>query len=105
MGFVAPAILSAFGVAMACACWRLDRRNQHLSERQYVWGFGVFSWGTGMVLFSAILDYLFSKPISYRFSHPTVRHVVIELVVYLAAGWLVGVFTAPKHSDAELPVR
>lgn len=105
MGFVASAILRAFGVPMAYGFWRLDRRNRHLGRWQYVWGFGVFSWGVGMFLFSAVWDGPFSKPIPNGFSHPTVTHVVVGLAIWLTAGWLVGIFTAPKHSGSELPIR
>jgi hypothetical protein len=105
IGFVAPTILRALGVPMALGYWRLDRRNQRLTKWQYVWGFGVFSWGVGMFLFSAVWAYLFSKPIFYGFSRPTLTHLVSELVTWLAAGWLVGFFSAPRHNSSESPVR
>ena len=50
-GFVAPTILRALGVPMAYGLWQLDRRNQHLSKRQYVWSVGVFSTGIGGAFF------------------------------------------------------
>jgi hypothetical protein len=39
---------------MASGQWKWNRRNQHLSKRQYVWSFGVFAWGTGAFLFFAL---------------------------------------------------
>jgi hypothetical protein len=97
--FVAPAILRAFGVPMASGQWRWNRRNQHLSKRQYVWGYGVFAWGTGMFLLFALRDYLSWKMIGDSFSHPTPARVVLELFIFLGAGWTGGAYGAPGHNN------
>ena len=47
VGLLAPLILRGFGTPMAIGFWRLDRLNRHLSKRQYLWGYGVFSFGVG----------------------------------------------------------
>jgi FtsH-binding integral membrane protein len=103
-GFVAPAILRTLGVPMAYGSW-LDRRNQHLSKRQHVWGFGVLTYGVGMTLFSTSWSYLFSKPIPYRLSQMSATRIVVGLLSWLIIGWLVGVLSAPKNNTSGLPVR
>ena len=104
-GVVAPAILRSSGVQMAYGCWRLDRRNQHLSKRQYVWGFGVVAWGVGMFLFSTTWSYLFSIPMPYRFSQMRDTRIIVGLIICLTMGWLVGVLSAPKRNTSGLPIR
>ena len=96
--FVAPAILRAFGVPMVSGQWRWNRRNEHLSKRQYVWGYGVFAWGTGMFLFFARRDYLSWRMLGDTFSHPTPARVLLELIIFLGAGWTVGAYAAPEHN-------
>jgi hypothetical protein len=96
--FVAPAILRAFGVPMVSGQWRWNRRDKHLSKRQYVWGYGVFAWGTGMFLFFVLTDYLSWRMLGDRFSRPTPVRVALELVIFLGAGWTVGAYGAPKHT-------
>src|ERR1700690_197632 len=104
-GFVAPSILRAFGVPMVYGIWRLDRRNQHLSKQQHVWGFGVVTYGVGMILFNTTWGYLFSKPIPYRLSQPSATRIVVGLLSWLIIGWFVGVLSAPKNTTSGLPVR
>ena len=103
-GVVAPAVLRSFGVQMAYGCWRLDRRNQHLSKRQYVWGFGVVAWGVGMFLFSTTWSYLFSIPMPNRFSQMRDTRIIVELLIWLTMGWLVGVLSAPKRNTSGRPI-
>ena len=92
--FVAPAVLRAFGVPMASGQWRWNRRNQHLSKRQHVWGYGVFAWGAGTFLFFALRDYLSWRMTGDRFSQPTPVRVALELIIFLGAGWTVGAYRA-----------
>ena len=97
--FVAPLILRAVGVPMASGPqWKSNRRGQHLSKRQYVWGFGVFAWGIGTFLFVALRDYLSWKLRGDRFSHPTATSIILELIIFLGAGLTVGVYGAPEHN-------
>ena len=97
--FVAPVVLRAFGVPMASGpLWKSNRRSQHLSKRQYVWGFGVFAWGIGIFLFFALRDYLSWKLMGDRFSHPTAIRIILELIIFLGAGLTVGLYGAPEHN-------
>lgn len=104
-GFLAPAILRALGVPMAYGLWRLDRRNKHLSKRQYIWGFGVVTWGVGMILFNTICSYLVSKPIPDRPAQTSAARTVVGLLSSLIMGWLFGVLSAPRNNSSGLPVR
>lgn len=95
IGIMAPAILRGFGVPVAFGSRRVDRLNQHLSKTQYVWACGVFSWGLGMFLFFTVLRYLEWKLLGDRFSFAS--YIIVGLPVWVAAGWLFGVFTAPHR--------
>ena len=95
MGVVAPSIVRPFGVPMAYGYWRLDRRNQHLSRRQYVWGFGVFAWGMGMLLF--IISQSFGERLLSGRSLPSTRGWIIWVAATFVLGWLFGELTAPPR--------
>jgi hypothetical protein len=101
IGLVAPAILRSFGVPIAFGLWRLDRRNQSLSKTQYVWAFGVFSWGLGMFFFSTVADYLGRELLGAT----SPIHIIAGLVICLGAGCLFGVLTAPRPKSADIPGR
>ena len=51
-----------------------------------------------MFLFFALRDYLSWKMIGDRFSHPTPVRVVLELIIFLGAGWTLGAYAAPEHN-------
>ena len=95
IGFAAPTILRALGVPMAYGLWRLDRRNQHLSKRQWVWGLGVFSMGVGGALLLTLRYYLPRGLTGERHSHPGASSLV-GLISSLAIAWLVANLTAPQ---------
>ena len=101
MGFAAPAILRTFGVPVASGMWRLDRRNQHLNKMQYVWGFGVFSWGLGMFLFFTVSRYLDWKLLDDKFSRLSPVRILFYFLIWLAAGWITGIFGAPHRENAH----
>ena len=105
MGVVAPAILRAFGVPVAISFWRLDRRNQHLSRTQYIWAFGVFSWGVGMFVFFTVSKYLEWRLLGDRFSYLSPVHSIVGLLTWLAVGWLFGVLSAPHREGTDLSGR
>jgi len=95
---LAPAVLRAFGVPMVYGPWPWNlRHNQHLSKRQYLWGYGVFTFGTGMFLFSALRDFLAWRMRGDLFSHPTPARIVLELVIWLGVGLTVGAYGAPER--------
>jgi hypothetical protein len=96
MGVLAPAILRPFGVPLRFGFLRrLDRLNQHLSRNQYVWSFGVFSWGFGMFLFFVTARYLQWKLLGDRFLSTT--STLVAFLLWLIMGWLVGALGAPHH--------
>jgi hypothetical protein len=99
--FAAPAILRLLGIPVAFGIWRIDRRNQHLTKTQYVWGFGVFMWGIGMFLFFVIARYLDWKLLGVKIP----MNIFVALVTWLTAGWLVGVLGARRREGADLPSR
>lgn len=101
VGVIAPAILRSFGVPMAFGVWRLDRRNQRLSRAQYIWAFGVLSWGLGIFLFSTVWKYLEWKLLGDRFSYSSPARIVAGLLTWLLLGFLVGVFSAPRRKGAD----
>jgi hypothetical protein len=101
IGLVAPAILRCFGVPIAFGLWRLDRRNQSLSKTQYVWAFGVFSWGLGMFFFSTVADYLGRKLLGAT----SPMHATVGLLMWLGAGWLLGVLNAPRRKRSDMTGR
>ena len=101
IGFAAPAILRLFGLPVAFGAWRTDRRNQHLTKRQYVWVCGVFGWGVGMFLFFTISSYLDWRLLGDKFSHLSFLRISGEFLTWLAAGWLFGVFSAPHRKHAN----
>ena len=102
--FVAPAIIRIFGVPMASG-WRLARRNQHLSKLHYVWGYGVFSVGSGLFLFATIRQCLYCKLIVDRFPHLSGPNLALRLLICLAAGLLFGAFTAPEREMSDFLLR
>lgn len=101
VGLIAPAILRSFGVPIAFGMWRLDRRNQNLSKAQYVWAFGVFSWGLGMFLFSTVWKYLEWRLLGDRFSYSISAQLIAGLLIWLLAGLLMGVLGAPRRKGAD----
>ena len=101
-GLVAPAILRNLGIPIAGGIWRMARRNQHLSRTQYIWSVGVFSWGIGMFLFSTLWNYLdWRLFLNYKAWYANLGDIVERLLAWMAAGWLVGFFGAPKRRHAE----
>jgi len=102
VGLVAPAILRRFGVPIAFGAWRIDRRNQSLSKRQYVWAVGVFSWGIGMFFFYAISGYLDWKTLGPSTSP---MHIMVWLLGWLATGWLMRVLSEPLRKGTDLTGR
>jgi len=104
IGFVAPTILRAFRVLMAYGWWRMDRRNRHLSKRQYVWSFGVFSMGIGVFFLTALRDYLPWELAGERHSHLEAS-VLIRLIISLAIGWLVTSLTVPQQRISDTRPR
>jgi hypothetical protein len=106
MAVVTPAILRAFGVPVAIAIWRLDRRNQHLGRTQYIWACGVFQWGVGMFVFFTVSRYLESRLLGERFSSfLSPVGITVGLLTWLAVGWLFGVFSAPHREGTDLSGR
>lgn len=101
MGLIAPAILRSFGVPLAFGLWRLDRRNQNLSRSQYVWAFGVFSWGVGMFLFWTMAGYLQWRVLSDPSEYPTLRRTIGGVVIWFTTGLLFGTFTAPRRRNGQ----
>jgi hypothetical protein len=102
--FVVPAIARGFGVPMASG-WRLGRRNQDLRKLHYVWGCGVFAVGSGLFLFITLRQFLCCKLITGRFPPPDEPYLALRLIICLAAGWLFGVFTAPRQEIADFFLR
>ncbi|HKW76694.1 MAG TPA: hypothetical protein VJN64_14280 [Terriglobales bacterium] len=100
-GLVAPTLLRVFGLPVALGVWRLDRRNQHLSRTQYVWFFGVFTWGLGMFLFFTISRYLEWKLLGDRSANQHSTQIIGALLIWLLAGWLFGLWTAPPRNGAD----
>ena len=82
---------------MAYGQWKWNRSNQNLSKQQYVWGFGVFAWGAGMFSFVVLRDYLFWKVMGDVFLRPTPPRVLLELIIWLGAGWTLGLYGAPER--------
>jgi hypothetical protein len=98
MGIVAPAILHSLPIDFGL--WGVARRK-FLGKTHYVWAFGVFSYGLGMFLFSMISKYLEWKLLGDRFSHTSPTHIIVGLLIWLAGGWLFGVFTAPQRNGVD----
>lgn len=99
IGMLAPGILRIFGVPMISGFWRLDRLNQHLSKLQYVWGYGVFSFGIGMFMLSALMDYP-KWGRTYERTPATVSDIALRLLIWLAAGGFVGSLSRPRLKDS-----
>ena len=102
--FVAPVIARGFGVPMLSG-WRLNRRNQHLSKPDYVWGCGAFAVGTGLFTFLTLRQCLYCTIEYVRFPHLAGSYLGLRLVICVAAGLLFGVFTAPHHEMSDFPLR
>jgi FtsH-binding integral membrane protein len=101
-GVVAPAIMRLVGVPLRGGFWRTDLRNQHLSKGQYVWAFGIFTWGIGMFLFMNVWDYLQWRVIGDTFLRLDAKHVALTFLIWVVAGCFVG-FAGYRHRrDAEL---
>jgi len=102
IGVVAPAILLRLGVPIAFGLWRIDRRNQSLSRKQYVWAVGVFTFGIGMFFFSATFQYDDWKLVGAPMSP---MHIMVRLLGCLAGGWLFGLLSAPHRKGTDLTGR
>jgi uncharacterized protein YneF (UPF0154 family) len=76
-----------------------------MGTSQYVWAFGVFSWGLGMFLFFTVARYLEWKLLADRFSFLNLRGAIVTLLISLVMGCLFGAFTAPRLSDRTLDVN
>ena len=100
MGVIAPSILRALGVPAAGGLWRLDRRNQHLSRSQYVWGIGVFDWGIGTALATTLLDYVLWKDSGSSSHAQSPKTILLKAAVYLIAGLFVGFVGYSGSPDA-----
>lgn len=100
IGVLAPAILRSFSVPIPFGLWRLDR--QEFTKVQYVWAFGVFSWGLGMFLFSTVWKYLEWKLLGDKFSYQSLAHILVGLLIWVLAGFLFGVFSE-KHRKGRRP--
>jgi hypothetical protein len=96
IALIAPRIANAFGVPCRVAFWRIDRQNQHLRRSQYFWFVGVFGWGTGMFLYTCILDLLEWKMLGDQNAHHGIRFILVSLGTWLIAGMFFGYGTAPK---------
>ena len=101
IGLIAPTILRGIGVPLAYGMWRLDRRNQHLTRSQYLWGFGVFSWGLGAFLYATTFDLLSWELLGERGYYSTPLRIIVQLMICLVIGWLVGVFGSPSRRKSE----
>jgi hypothetical protein len=102
VGLVAPALMRAVGIPLSGGLWRRARRNQHLSKGQYVWAYGIFSYGIGMFLFMTVLDYLQWKLMGDAYMHRDAKHIFINLLIWLAGGCFVGVMAYRHRPDADL---
>lgn len=100
--FAAPGIGRSFGVPMISG-WNLVRRNQHLSKLDYVRGCGLFAVGSALFIFLTLKQYLYceftvGKPPNFHGSYMWLR-----LVIFLVAGWVFGIATAPYQKVSDLP--
>jgi hypothetical protein len=102
--FAAPAIARGFGVPMLSG-WRLVRRNQHLMNTHYVWACGVFTVGSGLFLFLTLRQYLYCRLVMHGFSQLTGPYLALRLIICFVAGWLFGLFTAPRNTMSNFPLR
>jgi hypothetical protein len=96
MDFFAPLLARIFGVPARLGLWRSNRRNQHLSRPQFVWWIGVVGFGIGMFLWSLICD---ESTIFQTYPGVTARRFVVNMFIWLFAGFGFGLSTAPRHSD------
>lgn len=91
---IAPTIARAFGVRAAIG-FRLDRKNQHLSRRQFFWACGVLSVGIGIFICTVGMD------LGDQLSQMRSKHTISSLVIALIAGASsYGVAAAP-HREAK----
>jgi uncharacterized membrane protein len=101
---VAPAICRVLGVPMAFGIWRLDRKNSRLSRSQFLWCYGVFSFGMGIFLFNTVFDYLDWKLLSgYPLNNRSVR-IVSDFVVSILCGLFFGYWRVnrdPKQRELK----
>ena len=104
IGLLAPIILRIFGIPMAIGFWRLDRLNQHLSTRQYVWGLGVFSFGIGLLLLTGLREYLDWRIVKNGTTPFTSIHVASRLLTWIFAGWIIGSYGAAQAKISNRPV-
>ena len=102
--FVAPVIARGFGVPIVSG-WRLNRRNQHLSKSEYVWGCGAFAFGTGLFTFLTLRQCLYCIITSDKLPHLAGSYLGPRLLLCIAAGWLFGVFTAPQREVSDFPLQ
>jgi hypothetical protein len=105
MGFIGPSILRVFGVPAKFGLWRLDRRNQHLSKQQYVWGFGVFIWAVGMVLSTTTWDYLNWRFAGDKLTPHDAAHIAMRIAIFLGGGLFVGAFSGSSRHRLESDER
>lgn len=99
MSFLAPSIAHLFGAPLAFGFWRLDRKNSHLSKTQFLWWFGVFTFGVGIFLYGAVFDLLRLTLLHEHLSFS--RSSVGGFVIAILGGLLVGLTSAPKGKPIE----
>lgn len=85
--------------------WWLNRRNQHLSKPDYVWGCGAFAVGTGLFALLTLRQCLYCIIACVRFPHLVGSYLGLRLLICVVAGLLFGVFTAPQREVSDLPLR
>ncbi len=96
MSLFAPWFISRhFGATCAFGFWSLDRAESRLTHGQFVWWFGVFTFGVGIFLYGAVFDilriYLLHEDLSLATN--SLGGSVTALVVGSLIGWI----SAPRQ--------
>ena len=99
---IAPLLMRAVGVPVGIGLWRIDRRNQHLSRRQYVWAVGIVAWGMGMFLGMNVSDYLEWRFGGDAFAPHTLIRIAISFLIWALAGWQFGVLSFRHRASADV---
>jgi hypothetical protein len=97
-GVVAPIIARVVGVPMRIGFWGQARKNEHLTEAQFVWAYGVFAFGGGLFLLFRLMDYLQRTLLSDQLSRPSARRVAVQIAAACALGLVCGLVNVRHHN-------
>jgi hypothetical protein len=95
---VVPLIARLFGLRLKMAFVAEPSSNNHLSRWQYVFIWGVLSWGLAQFFLLVFLDSADSLLTTHPFAQASPGRILYAFSICLISGALLGLWSAPKQN-------